>query len=142
MERHPTMTATTDVMTHLTGPMQSITLRRLRNIVTTVLVALALAACELVTPVLEVIVDNTHTLEVVNRCLGPNATVGVYLNGNYAGSVFYSREFLVLSGPLNLRAVGTSPGGSTFTNATTVSGDLVWTLCSAGGRAAGHVGTA
>lgn len=136
------MTESTDATTHLNRPRRSVTHRNLRHVVATVLVVLALTACELVTPVLEVIVDNTHTLEVVNRCLGPNATVGVYVNGSFVGNVFYSREFHVMSGPLSLRAVGTSPGGSTFTNATTVRGDLVWTLCSAGGRTAGHVDSA
>lgn len=94
-----------------------------------VTIALATSACEMADPVLGAIGANLHELEVVNHCLGDDATVSVYLNGSYVGDVFYRRSFTILTGPLTLTAIGTGRTGGTFTNSTFATGDLVWTLC-------------
>jgi hypothetical protein len=132
-ERASTMSPATPIRAHHSRRARGTPTRRLTSVLAIVLGAFAAAACEQITPIIGAIVDNTHTLEVVNRCGGPNATVGLYLNGAHVGTVYYRREFAVRSGPLTLRAVGTGPGATTFTNATTVRGNLVWTLCSVGG---------
>lgn len=107
--------------------------RHVSRVLAIVLCTVVVAGCEQITPILDDIADNVHTLEVVNRCSGPNATVDLYLNDAYTGTVYYRSEFTIMSGPLTLRAVGTGPGGSAFTNATNVRADLVWTLCSGAG---------
>lgn len=104
------------------------------------LIALSTAACGIIEDVL----GSVHSLRVVNLCGGANTNVNVYLNGVSVGTVYYSAVFPIFSGPLLLRAEGTGPGGTVFTDSTYVEGNLTWTLCPSHGRgmatAAGMVG--
>ena len=104
-------------------------LRTLAHLVTVVAVAAAISACDMAEPLIDAIGSNLHTLTVVNHCLGDDATVSVYVNGAYAGDVFYQRTFTVMTGPVSLTAYGTGRYGGTFSNSTRATGDLVWTLC-------------
>jgi hypothetical protein len=87
-------------------------------------ITLALTGCEMAVPLLDAIAQDRHTLEVTNLCGGPNLTVDVYLNGTFAGSVYYRERFPVSNGPLTMTAVGTGPLGTTFRGRTTVRGNL------------------
>jgi hypothetical protein len=71
-----------------------------------------------------------NTLQVINHCLGSNATVDVYIDGRYYGAVYYSRTFYgISSGSRFLIAEGTGYGGSRFTRSAYFNGNVTWTLC-------------
>jgi hypothetical protein len=96
------------------------------SITATLLVVLAVSACdELTRPI---------TVTVRNLCVGPNYTVYVYINDGYRGLVTSSVAFRdVTPGAVRLRAVGTGYGGSTFLNDRIAFGSFTWTLCGGGG---------
>jgi hypothetical protein len=71
----------------------------------------------------------TYTLTVHNYCLGANYTVRVYTNEQDRGIVTTYRDFSILAGDLDLRAVGTGIGGTTFEAFVYVTSDILWTLC-------------
>jgi hypothetical protein len=87
------------------------------------LLALVLTGCGLF---------RTHiTVTVINLCTGPDASVDVYVNDAYRGTVDYRASFAGIEpGLVRLRAVGTGEGGSTFeTERTSHLINVTWTLC-------------
>lgn len=84
-----------------------------------------LTAC----PIIDALIENTHVLQVVNRCRSPNDTVDFSLDGVFQASVRFSQSFTLLTGTHALRAVGTGAGGSVFEDTEYIDSDVVWTLC-------------
>lgn len=109
--------------------------RRFASTFAIVIACLAMAACDLVGEVLGTVVDNIHTLEVVNLCGGSDTYVDVYLNGQHRGTVYLRASYTILTGPLSLRAEGTGARGTIFSDSTYVDGNLTWTLCPVSGYA-------
>lgn len=71
-----------------------------------------------------------YSLEVRNRCGGPNSWVDFYLDDEYKGQVGSSATFRHISpGHHTVRAVGTGRGGHTFRDSVTFRSDMVWVLC-------------
>lgn len=128
--RHTMQAANLIFPARVSGPRQrsprSLSRSKVLGALTAVLATIALCSCELV----EAVAGNMFTLTVVNRCSGPDFTVDVTISGIEVGSVTYSGTFLIFTGPVTLRAVGTGRNGHVFERTTYVTGDLVWTLCS------------
>ena len=71
---------------------------------------------------------------VQNLCVGPNYTVSVYINNRYEGNVTTTRAFTgVRAGLVQLRAVGTGYGGSTYLHDRISYNNFTWPLCGGAG---------
>jgi len=104
--------------------------RRASLALSTVLLALGLSGC--------LDLPSRIDVSVRNYCVGPNYTVSVYINNSYQGNVTTIRTFTnVRSGVVQLRAVGTGYGGSTYLHERLSWTSFTWTLCGSAGTLSG-----